>query len=85
MKTISLIILSPLLTTLCAIILVFKICAIVILIRQVYNGPRASNLSQQQQQKILVKNNFEQKNKKIFPKKLFGKNLEKQNLGKMFF
>ena len=49
-------------------------------IQQVYNGPRASNLSQQQQQKILVKNNFWTTKpktfswKKFFSRKKFGKN-----------
>ena len=37
--------------------------------RQVYNGPRTSNLSQQQQQDFWSKMIFEQQNQKKFQKK----------------
>ena len=41
--------------------------------RHVYNGPRTSNLSQQQLKKIWSKMIFEQ-NQKKFPEQNFGKN-----------
>ena len=56
-----------------------KVLKIQIPTKQVYNGPRTSNLSQQQFKKIWSKIIFEQ-NQKIFPEQNFGKNkiLEKK-------
>ena len=55
--------------------------------RQVFNGPRTSNLSQQQQQQNLVEMIFGQQNQRNFPERKFfsEKNLRKINLGKKFF
>ena len=53
--------------------------------RQVYNGPRASNLSQQQQNNFWSKIVFEQQNQKTFPEFFFQKKIwEKNNFEKKF-
>ena len=55
--------------------------------RQVYNGPRGSNLSQQQQKKLWSKMVFEQQNQKknLRKKNFFQKKLGKRNFGKKSF